>query len=113
MTDEHLKDIESRLSLLPRKLFVKETHVPRMIKDKATGRPIPDPRSGSSQSRVDIIEVDDPAERPWIHLHQYPDHVMYVQNALAVANAIAGLIDDSREMFSEIKKLKRESNAST
>lgn len=72
-----LDEIKDRLKKLPERLEVVDTKVPMKIRDPQTGKLIPDPRGRLQQTRMDIIDADDPHKIPIVHFHRFPDHPAY------------------------------------
>lgn len=75
---ERLDEIKARLAKIPKKLILMDVRVPMKLRDPSDPRKIiNDPRGRFQQTRMDIVDADDPHKIPLMHWHRYPDHPTY------------------------------------
>lgn len=76
-----IEEIKNRIACLPDNLIFRDVKVPMKVRDpKDPKKTIDDPHGRLQQTRLDIVDADDPIQKPIIHFHKYPDHPTYERN---------------------------------
>lgn len=73
-----IDEIKNRIACLPKNLIFRDAKVPMKVRDPNDPKKIiDDPHGRLQQTRMDIVDADDPFLKPIIHFHKYPDHPAY------------------------------------
>jgi hypothetical protein len=101
-----LETLKKRYEVLPKKMIVLEARVPMMVVDPVDrSKKIRDPHGRYIQTRVDVVDAEDPFKKPIIHFHKYPDHPTYESHWKEYAEAFARAREDVEFLISEIERL--------